>query len=60
VVVIDSEIIPHTLHLSTLIVLVLGYECKHGEREEMREGEGGGRRRKMPHILLTVLSYGFV
>ena len=59
-VVIDSEIIPHTLHLSTLIVLVLGYECKHGEREEMREGEGGGRRRRMPHILLTVLSYGFV
>jgi hypothetical protein len=46
--VIDSEIIPHTLHLSTLIVLVLGYECKHGEREEMREGEGGGRRRRMP------------
>jgi hypothetical protein len=34
--------------LSTLIVLVLGYECKHGEREEMREGEGGGRRRRMP------------
>ena len=32
---------------------------KHGEREAMREGEGGGRRR-MPHILLTVLSYGFV